>query len=447
MNSLSNYGVRSSVDWAPSWEPSHFDRGFHSESDLILLVAAVFFMFIAFPAFVVIVDRVIPYPVGNHQERLVINRSKIVPFDVMLAPFSRIKIDSLVEYWDRSLVDEELKLPLREYFLLIDDSQETASARKVKGYLTILFNILLHYEQLETDKDYCIKKEKEVLKEVLKTFEEGCDYNQLSNLKTIISESIDLHPDLAAISSYAPLDFLFALAINKYQISLIREKIQEAALAEIQEVKELKRVSIMRSGCYHSVFGVGGLEGLGIKEVARRLGVREEDLATRGIKSIVGPLRGQIGFLEAERLIGKNDVERFGIRALGFDSIHREGVELEFVVMKKLGFTQDEFQAHYFENDSPVVQRVADAVKRTYELKKFLLRELTAPFVTPILRKFHTDIAVWYRREGFDPYENKTLLMNQRAEEYQLWFNAKAIHYFMVKNKFFIEERGDNDYF
>jgi hypothetical protein len=434
-------------DWSFSRRPSYDLKPSHSVLEITVLITVAFFMVVIFPATVAFCNRLNSIEIGEieRNDSLYSNRCEMISFDEMFASFRMISIDSLVEFWDRFDIDDELKGALREYFVFIDNDQETPSGRKINYYLTILFNILTLYQELEEDLAIYEERVKQTMQEVLSTFSDGCHYNQLSHLKTILSELMDAHPDLARHAGVqSPIDFIFALALHQYQISLIRDKIEEEALLQIRKAKELRGLTIIRLGCYYCVDGVGQLRGLGVQEVARRLGVAESDLASRGIQEIVGPSRGQINFLEAQRRIGQADVENFGLRALSLDSIRQEGVELEFVVMKELGLTQDRFQAHYFENNNPIVKRISLAVKKAYNPEDFFLRELTEPFVNPTLRKFHADIALWYRKNGLDPYENQDLLMNPAAKDYQLWFNINAIYCFMIQNEFIIPSIEDD---
>ena len=107
------------------------------------------------------------------------------------------------------------------------------------------------------------------------------------------------------------------------------------------------------------------------------------------------------------------------------------------MVTQQMGITRDKFDAHFFNNVdvsrmSSIISDYADA----YQPKEFFLRELTAPYPSPILRKFHTDICTWYRHHGLEPEENKDLLFNEKAEDGQYWFNEKAILFYMVQNGF-----------
>jgi hypothetical protein len=174
-----------------------------------------------------------------------LNKNKEIYFDEMFVSFAEPKIDDLSAFWSNWDDDDfvefealELKESLSIYFENINDDKNP-SVCKVREYMVAIFNILNRYRNIvegeTSNKEQALidyrKKFVEVMKQVEETFIEGCEFNQLTHLKTVLSEVVSFHPMIIANirADLSPIDFLFALALNNYQIALVDEKIYEFA--------------------------------------------------------------------------------------------------------------------------------------------------------------------------------------------------------------------------
>jgi hypothetical protein len=174
-----------------------------------------------------------------------LNKNKEISFDEMFVSFAEPKIIDLSDFWSNwdedDFVELEalgLKESLSIYFENINDDKDL-SVCKVREYMVAIFNILNRYRNIvkgeTTNKEQALidyrKKFVEVMKQVEETFVGGCEFNQLTHLKTVLSEVVSFHPMIIANvrADLSPIDFLFALALNNYQIALVDEKIYEFA--------------------------------------------------------------------------------------------------------------------------------------------------------------------------------------------------------------------------
>lgn len=169
-----------------------------------------------------------------------LNELKMIPFDEMFTSFSEPHIADLGAFWrawdDADFGTSGLKASLQNRFQNLNDGDASG---KVREYIVILLNIFGRYRLIvETDEgnsEEAVETYRQnfvaMMQRVLDTFNDGCSFNQLSYLKTILSEAIELHPNLAtgAAAGISKIDFLFALAVNKYQIELVRKIIAEEA--------------------------------------------------------------------------------------------------------------------------------------------------------------------------------------------------------------------------
>ena len=309
---------------------------------------------------------------------VVLNEGKVIPFDEIPILFTNPPIQNLITYWtnwdDNDFVGEKglvlkNRLLLQGRFNNVAEFERTNNSTiKVREYIVAIFNILSRYRAIVETEDANEPialtsyrgKFVEIMDSVATTFEDGCDFNQLTHLKTVLTDAVSSHPMLIqnAAANLTHIDFLFALALNNYQIDLVNEKIYKEH------------------------------------------------------------------------------------QATGDNSLTDEGVEAQFVVLKRIGMVSNEITAHYFENSNRSIENIVQAFKKDHAPLDFFLSELTSRFPGKILRKFHTDILAWYRKNDLDPDapENKNLLFDPKSTHdpekgiYDYWFNEKAILYFFAKN-------------
>ena len=185
---------------------------------------------------------------NNTQGSVEINPLKAIPLEAMFAPYTNPRIDNVYTHWqnwdnhdfatqDRDL--QGLKERLLPYLEEAHNGQrghgrEGASRRKVCQYINILFNVLGRYKQSlqtlpenEREASMVIYKDHflTTINKVYDTFHSGCPFNQLSNLPKILAETVALHPSMIPEGT-APIDFLFALLLFRYQRQEIIQSIQ-----------------------------------------------------------------------------------------------------------------------------------------------------------------------------------------------------------------------------
>lgn len=448
---ISSYSSIPAIDFIePEKPPSKY-----SIADITLIIVKIFALIVLLPATLIAItivgpDRLWKWIVGENNEgvnidlerfivdpeNLEINPEKTISLEDLWEPFTQPDIPYVIAFWekwdDADFTNLALKRSLRNKLPGICTSG--TSHDKVRQYIVILFNLFSCYREIvrqEGDQPAALSAYRrrfvETMEEVLASFEAGCDQQQHSSLPAIIAEAMGAHPDLISkTGASSPLDFLFALTLHNYKTHLIREEIAKASERDYR--------GVLREGLQYCIQGRERLfKGLGLQEVAVRLEVDSADLEKFGIDAIVN----QIGFEESVHRIGEEWLQDSGEKLL--EQIRSENVELECVVKQNLGLIKRQFQTNYF-NDDPIIDRVVEAFRENYQPMKFFLEGLVEQIPCDILRKFHTDIASWYRSQGLDPEENRELLMNSSAGDWVIWFNEKAILYFMVKNQFLITE-------
>lgn len=315
---------------------------------------------------------------------------KVVPFDGMFEAFrdDGMNVEAAYtstwrQYVDMARMSGEQTFDLARLSEYMRRAQAWTAAGTSNGlkhtYLSMIFGMFTRLNFLrqygdepgpETDRNPFIHKPtmdelrnyvSSTMEQIGQSFADGCDYNQISALRTILCDTVKLHKGLILYAGAASQeDFLFSLAIHEYHSGLIREGIRHAE-AKYRE----------------------------------------------------GTLR--CGHSPAE-----------------------EEVELEFVVRKRIGLSQDNFENHYFTAPTdPAVAMVVQYFMEHNDPTRFLLEQLSAHYPSAEVRTFHTQIGMWlgHADRELDPFEvDKRLLLNPAIEEgdYSLWFREKTVAYFLV---------------
>lgn len=433
-----------------------------SSGEIALIIVKIFFMVILFPVTLIALAAVgykklsdwtfnikpdqIGLPFSEFtlaREDLTLNHGKIRHFDDLFREFtpSYDNLEDTLRGWDIHDFGsrQSLKGDLLNKFLGLEDGSnweraiDRGEAFEVKRMLLILFNILTIYRNIMVQKSAAAslttyrENFQEIMERVFNAFHQNCHFNPLSELRVILSEVVGLDEEILSESrsGKSPVDFLFARALEGYQTNLVREKMLEVIQKPLDEAKKGNREPLRQFGFYILQNGFGDREGVkeGSNEsVAKEMGIPVWEVISHGYRAIKQPR-------QFERL------EQVAIEMI--DWIQKETIELEFVVMKRLGLISHNFEAHLFSGPQSenFVDSIMNAYKEAYDPVEFFLRELTQRYPAEILRKFHTDIAIWYRKQGLDPDDNRALLMNEEGGDYDYWYNEKAILYFMVQNQ------------
>jgi hypothetical protein len=178
-------------------------------------------------------------------DQVEMNVAKIYPFDELLANFKEPAIASVQNHlrdWDGGDFTHgdaaANRTSLLENWRFRAISSGHGSSGKVHEYLTILFNILHAYRGIVENDPRQLEKYRETVARtiaaVYATFDSGCDFNQLSSLRSTITDLMGAHPSLAVRTGMSPQDFQFALALSKYQLAELRKAIGPADREQVE---------------------------------------------------------------------------------------------------------------------------------------------------------------------------------------------------------------------
>jgi hypothetical protein len=200
---------------------------------------------------------------------------KLVPFWELMSSYRNQRIDCVSSYLrdfhgEDLQEHEELKQDLIRklntiYYSQAIPGREGFSSRKVCQYVTILFNIFAKYKQII---EYFPTEEQQAVRDLYKehfvetmtrlegTLNDGCPFNQISYLPTLLTETLLLNANMIP-EDRDPIDYHFALLFFKYERYLIDNGVRrhqfDGEQVELQYAV-LQRLGLVQDGFNSHLF-------------------------------------------------------------------------------------------------------------------------------------------------------------------------------------------------